>query len=113
MITISRTYNFDAAHWLPLVPAGHKCGRLHGHTYELTVEVTGPVGPLGWIDDFADIDAVIKPLVASLDHRCLNDLIENPTSEQLVEYVARCLSALNLVSVTLSETAKSRARWTP
>jgi 6-pyruvoyltetrahydropterin/6-carboxytetrahydropterin synthase len=68
---------------------------------------------MGWIDDFSDIDSVVAPVVKMLDHRCLNDIVENPTSENLATWIARALSALNLASVTVSETRKSRARWTP
>lgn len=114
MISIARTYRFESAHWLPRVPEGHKCGRLHGHSYELTVEVAGPVGADGWVMDFADVDAVVDPLVKSLDHRCLNDLLENPTSENLAAWIAAQLArSLSLASVTVSETPRSRARWTP
>ncbi len=113
MITISRTYVFEAAHFLPLVPDGHKCGKMHGHSYEVVIEVTGPIGPMGWIDDFAVIDAVAAPVIASLDHSTLNDQLDNPTSEQLAAWIAGQLGALSLASVEVSETRRSRARWTP
>lgn len=116
MITISRVYTFEAAHFLPRTPVGHKCGNMHGHSYRLTVEVTGAIGAGGWIEDFADIDGVIQPIVAELDHSLLNNIVENPTSENLVLWLARKIRGelkLNLVSVELSETAKSSARWTP
>lgn len=113
MITITRIYRFESAHYLPRVPEGHKCGRMHGHSYELTVEVAGDVGADGWVMDFAELDAVVDPLVKSLDHRCLNDIVENPTSENLATWIAKRLSPLNLAAVTVSETPRSRARWTP
>lgn len=113
MITISRIYTFESAHFLPRVPAGHKCGRMHGHSYELTVEVSGTIGPDGWVMDFADIDAAVAPVVARLDHRCLNDFLGNPTSENLAVWIAGELTDLPLASVTVSETRKSRARWSP
>ena len=55
--TLQRTYTFEAAHRLPYVPEGHKCGQMHGHSYRVTVMVRGPIGAMGWVCDFADIDA--------------------------------------------------------
>lgn len=73
MIVISRVYTFEASHWLPNVPVGHKCGNVHGHSYELTVSFGGKVSKkYGWIKDFAAIDLYLKPIVARLDHSTLN-----------------------------------------
>ena len=67
---ICRTFSFEAGHFLPNVPAGHKCGRMHGHSYELEVEISGRQDPtLGWLMDFSQIDVVVKDLVLRfLDH---------------------------------------------
>ena len=83
---IFREFTFEAAHRLPYVPEGHKCARLHGHSYRIEVRVGGEVGgETGWIVDFADISAAFKPLHAVLDHHYLNEVpgLENPTSENL------------------------------
>ncbi len=85
-----RTYRFEAAHWLPKVPEGHRCRALHGHSYEVDVHVSGPLDPgLGWVIDYATIDEVLDPLIETLDHRCLNDVdgLANPTSELLAEWL--------------------------
>lgn len=80
-------FHYDSAHRLPHVPEGHKCGRLHGHTYQLTVFVDGPVDPkTGWVIDFADIQAVVKPWIDYLDHHLINEVIENPTAELQAEW---------------------------
>lgn len=87
---IRRDFRFEAAHRLPRVPEGHKCGRMHGHSFLVTVVVGGEVDPeLGWILDFADIDAAIRPLREQLDHHTLNDIpgLENPTSELLAAWI--------------------------
>lgn len=86
---ISRTYSFQSAHLLPNVPPGHKCGRLHGHTYRLVVEIVGPVDPvLGWVIDYAMLDVIVKGLVIDvLDHRYLNDVLPNPTSELVAQWI--------------------------
>lgn len=83
-------FSFEAAHYLPQVPRDHKCARLHGHSYRVAVHVTGPVDPaVGWVLDFADIQAAFAPLHAALDHRTLNDIpgLENPTSENLARWL--------------------------
>src|SRR5262245_63935747 len=80
---IGRTYRFESAHYLPLVPVGHKCRNLHGHNYRIEVVVHGTLDDRGFVKDFAEIDAEILPLIKSLDHRLLNDVedLENPTAE--------------------------------
>ena len=85
-----KTFTFEAAHVLPNVPAGHKCARLHGHSFRVEVHVSGAVGAeTGWIMDFADIKAATDPVRAELDHRYLNDIkgLENPTSENVARFI--------------------------
>ena len=87
---IFKEYGFEAAHLLPHVPDGHKCKRLHGHSFRVEVHIEGPLhGELGWVMDFADISATVKPVIARLDHRYLNDIpgLENPTSEVLAQWL--------------------------
>lgn len=89
---ICKEFTFEAAHRLPHVPPGHKCGRLHGHSFHLTVFVEGPVGKeTGWVIDFADISAVVKPIINRLDHFYLNEIqgLENPTSEVIAKWIWR------------------------
>lgn len=116
---IARRYAFSAAHRLPHVPEGHKCGRLHGHNYEVEI-VVGAADPLpdppGWIMDYAALDVLVAPLIAQLDHRNLNDIIENPTAENLVMwFVVRLESALpsgvHLSRVRVSENPRSWAEY--
>lgn len=110
---LERDYRFEAAHSLPRVPPGHKCARLHGHSYRIVVAVEGEVDPeLGWLVDFAAIDEVVGPIVGELDHRTLNDLpgLENPTSERLAAYLWERIAAKLpvLAEVVVSETPTSR-----
>lgn len=87
---IFREFTFEAAHRLPHVPDGHKCGRLHGHSYRVQVHVQGTVGEdTGWVQDFGDIKEAFKPLDDQLDHNYLNEIegLENPTSEVLARWM--------------------------
>lgn len=109
---ISRSYRIEAAHRLPHVPADHKCARLHGHSFQITLHVRGEVDPkLGWIIDFADLDRAFAPLFAQLDHHYLNEVpgLENPTSELLARFVLERvrLPAGRLAAVSIAETCTS------
>jgi 6-pyruvoyltetrahydropterin/6-carboxytetrahydropterin synthase len=99
-----KEFTFEAAHRLPSVPEGHKCHRLHGHSYRVQVHVEGEVDPsTGMVIDFGDISAVVKPLINDqLDHYYLNDIegLENPTSENLARWLwARIKPVLPHLSV--------------
>lgn len=109
---ISREFTFEAAHRLPRVPAGHKCGRLHGHSYRVEITIAGPVRPTpGWVMDFADLKAAWTPVGDQLDHYYLNDIdgLDNPTSENLAMWIwDRIVSpVLPLTEVTVRETCTS------
>ena len=87
---VFKDFVFEAAHRLPNVPAGHKCGRLHGHSFRAQVFVRGPLGPeTGWVVDFADIKRAFAPFYELLDHHYLNEVegLENPTSEVLARWI--------------------------
>lgn len=87
---IFREFTFEAAHRLPNVPAGHKCARLHGHSYRVEVHVRGAVDhDLGWVMDFADVKAAFAPFLDQLDHHYLNEVdgLGNPTSENLARWI--------------------------
>ncbi|MBT4443581.1 MAG: 6-carboxytetrahydropterin synthase QueD [Oceanospirillaceae bacterium] len=109
---IYKDFSFDSAPFLPNVPAGHKCGRLHGHTFQLRIVVSGPVGETtGWIMDFGDIKQVFKPIYEQLDHNYLNDIdgLENPTSEVMVQWIWQQLKPVlpQLARLELKETCTS------
>ena len=113
---IFKQFTFEAAHRLPHVPQGHKCGRLHGHSFVVEVHVGGPVDPVtGWVMDFADIKAAFAPLQARLDHYYLNDVdgLENPTSEVLARWIWRHLAPAlpGLSQVVVRETCTSAATY--
>jgi 6-pyruvoyltetrahydropterin/6-carboxytetrahydropterin synthase len=109
---VFRVFQVEAAHWLPHVPEGHKCARLHGHSFRIEVHVSGELGAdSGWVMDFADLKAAFQPLFEQLDHRCLNDVdgLDNPTSEHLARWVwARLRADLpGLSKVVVQETCNA------
>lgn len=109
---IFREFTFEAAHRLPHVPPGHKCARLHGHSFRVAVHVRGPVDPeAGWVVDFADITAAMRPLLDILDHSYLNEIegLANPTSEELARWIWRRLhpSLPGLAQIVVRETCTS------
>jgi 6-pyruvoyltetrahydropterin/6-carboxytetrahydropterin synthase len=111
---LERTYRFEAAHFLPKVPPGHKCARMHGHSYQVDVAIEGEIGAeSGWLMDFSDIDEHVMPLIKKLDHNVLNEIedLVNPTSELLAVWLWKRLAATlrsRLVEVIVSETPTSR-----
>lgn len=87
---IFKEFTFEAAHRLPHVGEGHKCGRLHGHSFRVEVHVAGPIEQRsGWIMDFGDLKERFEPLYVRLDHTYLNDIegLENPTSENIARWI--------------------------
>lgn len=111
VVDVFREFTFEAAHRLPNVPEGHKCARLHGHSYRVEVHVRGEVEPeAGWVMDFADIEAAFDTVRDRLDHRYLNEVegLENPTSENLARWVwQRLADRLPLARVVVRETCTS------
>jgi 6-pyruvoyltetrahydropterin/6-carboxytetrahydropterin synthase len=109
---IFKEFGFEAAHRLPNVPEGHKCARLHGHSFRVEVHVRGDVDPrLGWVMDFADLKAAVKPVIDRLDHYYLNEIegLENPTSEVLARWLWARLSPTlpTLTRIVVRETCTS------
>ena len=109
---IFKVFTVEAAHRLPHVPEGHKCARLHGHSFRIELHLSGPVHPqAGWVMDFADVKAAFKPIYERLDHHYLNDIpgLENPTSEVLAKWIWNELKPLlpELSAIRIHETCTS------
>ncbi len=109
---IYKEFHFEAAHRLPNVPAGHKCARLHGHSFHVRLSVEGDAPePAGWVMDFADLKTAFKPIYDQLDHYYLNDIpgLENPTSENIARWIWDRLKPVlpQLSAVEIRETCTS------
>ncbi len=115
-IRLAKSFSFEAAHFLPSFPEGHKCRRLHGHSFKVDVVVEGPLDPArGYLVDYGDIKRAVAPLHDELDHRLLNDLpgLANPTSEMLAVWVWDRLHPVlpMLAEVIVHETCTSRCEY--
>lgn len=115
-VRLAKTFAFEAAHSLPTFPEGHKCRRLHGHSFQVEVVVAGNVDPAkGYLIDYADIKTVCAPICDQLDHRYLNEIegLENPTSEALARWIWQRLkpNLPLLVRITVHETCTSACEY--
>jgi 6-pyruvoyltetrahydropterin/6-carboxytetrahydropterin synthase len=115
--TIWKRFPLECAHRLPNVPPEHKCARLHGHSFQVEVHVSGaPGAESGWVMDFADITAAWSPIHDALDHRYLNEVdgLDNPTSEVLAAWIWTRLEPTlpGLCQVVVEETCTSGCRYT-
>lgn len=116
VVELSKDFRFEAAHYLPNVPEGHKCRRLHGHSFRGEVIVRGAIDPkTGWLIDFADLRRAVSPVIETLDHYLLNEIagLENPTSENVAIWVWNAIkpNLPILVRVTIEETCTSRCSY--
>ncbi|MEN2495035.1 MAG: hypothetical protein TECD_00948 [Hyphomicrobiaceae bacterium hypho_1] len=98
---IGRIYKFEAAHFLPNVPDGHKCKNLHGHNYRLEIVLNGPLDERGFVKDFSEMDDEITPLLNMVDHHLLNEIegLENPTAEIIAAWFLERISNCESVRV--------------
>jgi 6-pyruvoyltetrahydropterin/6-carboxytetrahydropterin synthase len=115
-VRLVHEFRFEAAHRLPKVPPGHKCERLHGHSFKVEIAIRGPVAEeTGWLIDFADMEEAWKPLHAQLDHNYLNEVsgLENPTSEVIAGWIWERLAPVlpGLARITLFETCDARCEY--
>jgi len=113
---ITQAFSFEAAHFLPNVAPTHRCRAMHGHSYRVELQLEGALDPVtGFVVDFFDIEAAFSPLLARLDHHCLNEIegLENPTAELIAVWIwVRTKKSLpQLVKVTVFETKDSYAEY--
>lgn len=113
---IGRHFEFDASHCLPQREIYGTCSQLHGHRYELVVELCGEVAQEGWIANFSDVKKIInEEIIKKFDHSYINDYIEIPTVENICLYIADHLKSsfenknLYLSKIKLYETSNCYA----
>ena len=113
MMKAIKDFCFSASHSLAYVHDDHKCKRLHGHNYRVRIECSGPMNGQDMVVDFDDIKFVVGPIIDSLDHRYLNEVVtyENTTSEWLAKWlVGQIGGRLPLSAVEVWETESCGAR---
>ena len=113
---LKQHFQIESARFLPHLPATHPCSRMHGHSFKIILRLVGPLDPkLGWVIDYNDIEKGVKPVLAELDHRVLNEVpgLSNPTSELLAKWLFdRLQKSLPLLkSVTIMETPTTECRY--
>jgi 6-pyruvoyltetrahydropterin/6-carboxytetrahydropterin synthase len=112
-VQLTKDFCFESAQTLPKVPADHKCGKMHGHSFRVEISIKGEVDPAtGWVYDHAVISQAMKPLVARLDHAYLNEIpgLENPTIENMAAWFWAKLEPLcpGLCEIVIHETPTAR-----
>ena len=110
---LTKAFHFEAAQTLPNVPEGHKCSRMHGHSFTVEVSVEGEVDPeVGWVYDHAEISRAMDPLIEELDHAYLNEIsgLENPTIENMAAWIWRKIEdqCPGLCEIVIHETPTAR-----
>jgi 6-pyruvoyltetrahydropterin/6-carboxytetrahydropterin synthase len=118
--TIARQFSFAAAHHLAGLPAGHKCARVHGHTYTVEVRLAASLlDEAGFVVDFADMDPLKDYLDAELDHHDLNEVLPvQPSCENIARYLhGWCRDNLArgrlVTAVRVSESPSTWAEYVP
>lgn len=115
-VRLTKDFTFEAAQTLPHAPAGHKCQRMHGHSFKVEVSVEGETVPAtGWFYDHAVIGRAMKPLVDLLDHSYLNEIagLENPTIENMAAWFWQKLAPQcpGLAEIVIHETPTARCSY--
>ncbi|MEX1017242.1 MAG: 6-carboxytetrahydropterin synthase QueD [Phycisphaeraceae bacterium] len=115
-VSLSKSIDFEAAHFLPTFPEGHKCRRMHGHSFKVEVILEGEIDEQkGYLQDFGEVKAALQPIHDALDHRLLNDIegLANPTAELLAKWIYdRLKPGLPLLTqVRVRETCTSAATY--
>jgi len=117
-IELKQQFQIESARFLPKLPASHPCSRMHGHSFKIIISLIGEVDPvLGWVMDYHEITAIMKPLLNKIDHHVLNEIegLENPTSELLAKWIYdQTISSLPILkSVSVLETDTTECRYSP
>jgi len=115
-VRLTKDFQFEAAQTLPKVPEGHKCARMHGHSFKVEVSVEGEVDPAtGWVYDHAQISRAMRPLIEQLDHGYLNEIsgLENPTIELMADWFWQKIEAQlpGLCEIVIHETPTARCTY--
>lgn len=109
-------FQIESARFLPHLPKGHPCAHMHGHSFKIVLTLVGDIDPkIGWVIDYNDINAAVKPILNLIDHKVLNQVpgLENPTSELLaIWFYEKAKTVLpQLTKVTIAETPSTECSY--
>jgi len=119
MFTIKKEFSFCASHTLENLTTDHPCSNIHGHNYIVEVELqsaTFTLDKTGMVVDYKKLTFIKEHIDQHLDHKHLNDVVDfSPTAENLAKYIFDLFSKTypQLIAVTVKETPKTSARYTP
>lgn len=118
MFTIRKSFQFSASHQLHQVGKNHPCARLHGHNYEITLELqSSTLDEKGFVKDYLDLAPFKTYLDNTLDHRHLNEVLGDDcvTAELLAKHLFDWASARwpQVSAVMVNETPKTFAEYRP
>ncbi len=118
MYTIAKRFTFSASHIIGGLPPDHRCGRLHGHNYEVEVVLqSATLDAAGFVRDYGELSAVKDFLDATLDHRHLNDVFghDRTTAEVIGKWLYDWCKARwpEVIAVRVSETPRTWAEYKP
>jgi len=116
--TIRKSFSFSASHQLLHLPSEHPCRRMHGHNYNVELELSGNLLNVNdFIVDYRELDVVKRWLDETFDHQHLNDVpgMERPTAENIAAFIFNHIKTTfpQLTAVTVSETDKTSATYRP
>lgn len=116
MFTVTKDFRFEAAHQLTHLGPDHKCANLHGHSYRIRVECSGPTDSRGFVIDYAEISEAVRPLIQRLDHSNLNEVLPcRTTAENLAVWIFNTLlpDLPLLTGIVVYETASTSVIYRP
>ena len=113
---LKQQFRIESARFLPHLAPTHPCSRTHGHGFLITLRIQGLLdSKIGWVRDYNTIELAMKPILAQIDHRLLNEVpgLENPTSELLCQWIfdKAHLVIPELVQVSVSETPTTECSY--
>lgn len=109
-------FRLESARFLPHLPEGHPCRKVHGHSFLIIFKLIGELQqPVGWVRDYHEIDQLARKHLGVLDHQLLNEIhgLENPTSELLAVWIYNKMKNYlpELTQVTICETPTTECSY--
>jgi 6-pyruvoyltetrahydropterin/6-carboxytetrahydropterin synthase len=113
---LKQHFQIESARFLPHLEKTHPCARMHGHSFRITLTLVGDLdAKIGWVIDYNEIQARMKPILSNLDHHVLNEVpgLENPTSEILARWIYEKITTTlpEVVQISVAETPMTECSY--